>query len=134
MNLEKIFKNLIKIEFILLIFSFIIAFLEEETGYYETYEISAVESTLFIWLSILALIYIINLFFLYKFKPIGKALYLPLLIFMFILSTMMPIDESLVNASMYKFGSSTSWLGGIINGMIIALLYFTEIKDKFKKQ
>ena len=72
-------------------------------------------------------------YFLYKFKPIGKTLFIPLLIIMLLFENPVPY-ESLVMTPGYEYiDSLIAYIEGILTGMIIALLYFTNIKDKFKK-
>ena len=130
MNLEKIFKNLILIYpvLIVLILSLII-YIDWDIpveSYAETTTIETITLLLFsIWL--------INLYFLYKFKPIGKTLFIPLSIILLISENTIPY-ESLVMTPGYEYIESTfAYIEGILTGMIIALLYFTNIKDKFKK-
>ena len=130
MNLEKIFKNLILIYpvLIVLILSLII-YIDWDIpveSYAETTTIETITLLLFsIWL--------INLYFLYKFKPIGKTLFIPLSIILLISENTVPY-ESLVMTPGYEYiDSLIAYIEGILTGMIIALLYFTNIKDKFKK-
>ena len=69
----------------------------------------------------------VNLYFLYKFKPIGKTLYLPLIILGFILSTLVSSEQNTSVDLLFE------WIDGLLSGLVIALLYFTDIKDKFKE-
>ena len=127
MNLENIFKNVIKIEFFfLVILSISIFFVDVEDA--ESYTLSTMEETLYLWALIYLVVYVVNLYFLYKFKPIGKTLYLPLLILGFVLLTLFPA------AQYTSYDLIVEWIGGVINGLVIALLYFTDIKDKFIKK
>ena len=130
MNLERIFKNLILLYpvIIVLIIS-LITYIDWDIpveSYAETTTIETITLLLFsIWL--------INLYFLYKFKPIGKTLFIPLSIILLISENTVPY-ESLVMTPGYEYiDSLIAYIEGILTGMIIALLYFTNIKDKFKK-
>lgn len=123
MNLENIFKNIIKIDFLYIGAVLISGFFEDV----EYAELDSMSDTLYIWALIFLLVYVVNLYFLYKFKPIGKTLYLPLIIFGSILVTLMP-SEQFTSVDLL-----VEYIGGLISGAVIALLYFTDIKDKFKK-
>ena len=127
MNLENIFKNVIKIEILFLVIIFIVySFVDVE--YAESYTSSTMEDTLYLWALIYLVVYVVNLYFLYKFKPIGKTLYLPLLILGFIFLTLFPAEQHTL------LDLTIEWISGVINGLVIALLYFTDIKDKFIKK
>jgi hypothetical protein len=80
---------------------------------------------------IVAFLYLINLYFLYKFKPIGKTLFIPLII----ISSIIPIEIDLIMTPGYEY--LELWIAsieGVFIGMIIMSLYFTDIKDKFIKK
>ena len=127
MNLENVFKNIIKIEFLFIVAIFISPFFADV----EYVELDVVSETLYntlsIWSLIYLVVYVVNLYFLYKFKPIGKTLYLPLIILGFILSSLFPYEQS-TSVDFY-----IEWMDGLLSGLVIALLYFTDIKDKFKE-
>ena len=123
MNLENVFKNIIKIEFLFIVAIFISPFFADV----EYVELDVVSDTLFLWLLIYLVVYVVNLYFLYKFKPIGKTLYLPLIILGFILSTLVSSEQNTSVDLLFE------WIDGLLSGLVIALLYFTDIKDKFKE-
>jgi len=123
MNLENIFKNIIKIEFLFIGVLLISEFFADV----EYVELDVVSDTVFIWLLIYLVVYVVNLYFLYKFKPIGKTLYLPLIILGLIMGTLFP-GEQYTSVDLY-----VEWMGGLLSGLVIAFLYFTDIKDKFKE-
>jgi hypothetical protein len=131
MNLENIFKNLIKMEVLYMIFAIIYTVIFTEIEYVDPDAplIWTIQDTLGALLGVVILVYITNLYFLYKFKPIGKTLYVPLIIIQILIVGFMaePIEPSM---SLYS-ASLVEWIAGLITGMVIALLYFTEIKDKF---
>ena len=130
MNLENIFKNVIKIDFLygilIITFSF---FTESEVTYVDSDAPWAMIDTFGILAIILVIVYLVNLYFLYKFKPIGKTLYVPLLILYLILGSLI-LQEQYAFSALDMLGE---WISGILSGLIIALLYFTDIKDKFTK-
>jgi len=125
MNLENIFKNVIKINFLFWVILIISAFFLDAESDYESH---AIEETLGLWVLIYIVVYMVNLYFLYKFKPIGKTLYLPLIILGLIFSTLIPVVH------FTSFYLIIEWVEGVLVGLIIALLYFTDIKDKFIKK
>ena len=130
MNLERIFKNLILLYpvIIVLIIS-LITYIDWDIPVESYAETTTTETTILLLFSI----WLINLYFLYKFKPIGKTLFIPLSIILLISENTVPY-ESLVMTPGYEYIESTfAYIDGILTGMIIALLYFTNIKDKFKK-
>ena len=127
MNLEKIFKNLIILESLYLVFYVAIAtYMEWDVPLTEEIEpFRLVDAIFFIGL----IFYYVVLYFLYKFKPIGKTLYVPLLILYLILGSLI-LQEQYAFSALDMLGE---WISGILSGLIIALLYFTDIKDKFTK-
>jgi hypothetical protein len=134
MNLEKKFKNIIKIEVLYLIFVIIYTSLFMEIAYVDPNAplIWTVQDALGILSLIFMLVYAVNLYFLYKFKSIGKTLYVPLIIISFILGILLTPAEALstLPTSYYL----VEWVSGLISGIVIAFLYFTEIKDKFNSE
>ena len=131
MNLEKIFKNLIILELILLVLSIAVTvyleWVEWDVPIEEGFDPVA-ESLIMILTLIVVIAYYVNLYFLYKFKSIGKTLYVPLLILILILDITLGNDFDYRNIEVIL-----EWFGGLLSGMIIALLYFSDIKDKFKQ-
>ncbi len=133
MGLEKIFKNLIQLEFFVLIITITYMFFIVEDNQLDTLKKEEVvawttDMTVAMWSLLYVVVYGINLYFLYKFKPIGKSLYIPLITIGIILGTISPLSN--VTKFDYYFITFGS---GILSGLVIALLYFTDIKDKFKE-
>ena len=124
MNVEKLFKNLILLSFILLIINFFygIFFLSDES--LEDQPIYIVEYVFLIFI----VVYLINLFLLYKFKPIGRQLYLIITILGFVLIFFLPPEYFSSTTNIEFFFDS---LGGMINGAILVLLYYSGISEKF---
>tara|TARA_B110000014_G_scaffold261804_1_gene254294 strand:+ start:3999 stop:4409 length:411 start_codon:yes stop_codon:yes gene_type:complete len=132
-GLEKIFKNLIQLEFFVLIITIAYMFFIVEDNQLDTLKKEEVvawttDMTVAMWSLLYVVVYGINLYFLYKFKPIGKSLYIPLITIGIILGTISPLSN--VTKFDYYFITFGS---GILSGLVIALLYFTDIKDKFKE-
>ena len=129
MNLENIFKNIIKIQFLFIVAILITIGIEDGVGGVdvELFVALLMEDTLFLLLVTYLVVYVVNFYFLYKFKPIGKTLYLPLIILGFILSTLVSSEQNTSVDLLFE------WIDGLLSGLVIALLYFTDIKDKFKE-
>ena len=128
MNLKTIFKRLILLDFLLIILVVSsIAFESAEVTDFNKYFENDYSNSLLTVAGIIYLVYIVNLFFLYKFKRIGKQIYFILWIVLIILSLLLP-----------PFASD-SWsyvidgLGWANSGAILVLLYFTPIKKEFDK-
>ena len=128
MNLKTIFKRLVLLDFLLIILVVSsIAFESAEVTDFNKYFENDYSNSLLTVAGILYLVYIVNLFFLYKFKRIGKQIYFILWIVLIILSLLLP-----------PFASD-SWsyvidgLGWANSGAILVLLYFTPIKKEFDK-
>jgi|TARA_B110000305_G_C19375806_1_gene606909 hypothetical protein len=125
MHIEKVFKNLIISQFALLLVLVIYsifspvddAFVEEDIIF------SSVEIALLI---VLAVSYA-NYFLLFTFKSIGKVLFIPILLVLYTLVFLMPVDSSSNDAITELF----DYLSITIDGMLIAMLYFSDIKNKF---
>ena len=125
MHIEKVFKNLIISQFALLLILVIYsifspvddAFIEEDIIF------SSVEIALLI---VLAVSYA-NYFLLFTFKSIGKALFIPILLVLYTLVFLMPVDSGSNDAITELF----DYLSITIDGMLIAMIYFTDIKNKF---
>ena len=128
MNLKTIFKRLILLDLLLIILLIVSVFFEsEEVADFNKYFESEFSNSLLIIGGILYLIYLINLFLLYKFKSIGKQIYLILFIVLLVLSLLLP--PSAMDSWLYVLDG----LGWAISGAILVFLYFTPIKKEFDK-
>ena len=130
MNLKTIFKRLILLDLLILVLIFIAALNESEivTAFNEGVNPpNEMDATL----SIIALIYLIfylaNLYLLYKFKNMGKQMYLFLFIFGSVLSLLLGINA--YDPIFYLIDG----LGWATSGAILVFLYFTPIKKEFEK-
>ena len=128
MNLKTIFKRLILLDFLLIILVVSsIAFESAEVTDFNKYFENDYSNSLLIVAGILYLVYIVNLFFLYKFKRIGKQIYFILWIVLIIVSLLLPPFAS--DSWSYVI-DGLSWAN---SGAILVLLYFTPIKKEFDK-
>ena len=128
MNLKTIFKRLILLDLLLIILLVVSVFFEsEEVADFNKYFESEFLNSLLIIFGILMLIYLINLFLLYKFKSIGKQMYLILTILLIVLTLLSP--QSAMDPWLYVIDG----LGWATSGAILVLLYFSPIKKEFEK-
>ena len=129
-NLEKVFKNIILIHFLLFIVSVIwdVFLANEETMDLASQlgETEMLSKTYFIFFAIVTLIlYLLNLFFLYKFYSFSKNLFLILLI----LSYAQSLFSGLILFE--PFGYILDDLVALSQGAILTLLFLTPLKERF---
>ena len=128
MNLKTIFKRLILLDLSLIILIIVAVFFEsKEVADFNMYFENDYSNALLIIFGIGLLIYLINLFLLYKFKSIGKQIYLILFIVLLVLSLLSPPNA--VDSWLYVLDG----LGMATSGAILVLLYFSPIKKEFEK-
>ena len=128
MDLKRIFKRLILLDLLLIVLIIASVFFEsaEVTDFNTYFENDYSNALLIIW-GIGLLIYLINLFLLYKFKSIGKQIYFILFIVFIVLNLLAPP------------GAMDSWfyvldgLGWATSGAVLVLLYFSPLKKEFEK-
>ena len=131
MEIEKIFKNLILVDFTLLIL-IVISSMYQSTDIIEVNQnlenglFSEYEYFIRIISLILFFLYLLTLNLLYRFISYAKKLYLFLVIAGLILNFM---NGSVVYSS---FGSVLDQVGGIVTGAILILLFYSPIKNNFK--
>ena len=130
MNLKIIFKRLILLDLSILILLFISVFYESEivVAFNESANPpNDMTNMLGVIAIILLVFYLVNLYLLYKFKNIGKQMYLFLFIFGSIYSLLLGINAS--DPILYLIDG----LGWATSGAILVFLYFTPIKKEFEK-
>jgi len=128
MNLKTIFKRLILLDLLLIVLIIASFFLESaEVADFNRYFENDFSNNLLIVFGIGYLIYIINLFLLYKFKRIGKQIFLVLFIVFVILNLILPPHAA--DSLLYVLDG----LGWANSGAILVFLYFTPIKKEFDK-
>ena len=129
MNLKTIFKRLILLDLSLIILIIVAVFFEtKEVADFNMYFENDYSNALLIIYGIGLLIYLINLFLLYKFKSIGKQIYLILFIVFMVLILLSP--PSAMDPLLYVLDG----LGMANSGAILVFLYFTPIKKEFDKK
>ena len=129
MNLKIIFKRLILLDLSLLILMIIAVFYESEVvvAFNESVNPSSDISNMLDWIALIILVlFLVNLYLLYKFKSIGKQMYLFLFIIGSILSLLMGINAA--DPIFYLLDG----FGWACSGAILVFLYFTPIKKEFK--
>ena len=129
MNLKTIFKRFILLDLSLIILIIVAVFFEsKEVADFNMYFENDYSNTLLIIWGIGLLIYLINLFLLYKFKSIGKQIYLILFIVFMVLILLSP--PSAMDPLLYVLDG----LGMANSGAILVFLYFTPVKKAFDKK
>ena len=129
-NLEKIFKNIILIHFLLFIVSVIwdLFLANEETMDLASQlgETEMLSNTYFIFFAIITLIlYLLNLFFLYKFYSFSKNLFLIFLVLFYVQS----LFSGLILFE--PLGYILDDLVALSQGAILTLLFLTPLKERF---
>ena len=130
MNLKKIFQRVILLDLTIMILIIISVFYQSDTvlAFNESMNPSnELNDMLGIIALISFIIYFINLYFLYKFKNLGKQIYLFLFIIGIIISLLSGTNAS--GPVMYTIDG----LGWSISGVILGFLYFSPIKKEFEK-
>ncbi len=130
MDLEKVFRNLILADLAILVAMVIATATEPE---YITALIEQVDQGIYdtgagmMFALLFLVVYLVNLFMLYKYVSFGKTLYLILFGISIVLSLM---SGTVVSSA---FQETLAWLGGVVSGAILILLYYSPIKSKFEK-
>jgi len=129
MDLKTIFKRVIILDLLIMVLIIASVFIESaEVSDFNKYFENDYSSALLIIYGIGILIYLINLFLLYKFKSIGKQIYLILFIVFMVLILLSP--PSAMDPLLYVLDG----LGMANSGAILVFLYFTPIKKEFDKK
>ena len=127
MDLKKIFKRLILLDLSLFIVIIVTIFFESEEVRKFTENLDELSNVFLIFSGIWLLIYLINLFLLYKFKSIGKQMY-P---FTYIIALLLALLGGPIALDPWIYV-----LDGIemsVAGALLVLLYFSPIKKEFDK-
>lgn len=121
---QKIFKNIILTQLALMVTGVAIAIANESgNSVEEDLSFSLIETISVI----IGLIYLISLFMLYKFKPMGKKLFVSTFVLSIVIILFEPVDYSYYSPVI----SAIEDLLYVVDGIILATLYFTSIKEKF---
>ena len=79
---------------------------------------------------IYGLFWLVSLYLLFQFKSSGRTLFTILVVLAVPLTLAMPDYYSMPSGNVYEM---LNWLGGLLDGAMLAMLYLTGIKDKFQK-
>jgi len=126
---EKIFKNIILTQVVLFVTLIAIGFADESANpVNEDLSFNLIDG-----ISLIFFIgYIISIILLYKFKSLGKKLFVLIFILGFITSLFEGQDSFIIEFSSFTTViSAVENLLYVVDGMILAVLYFTSIKEKF---
>ena len=127
---EKIFKKIIQTQIALTITMFVLVAFETEIYSLEDEDLSLTfsESILLLW----ATGYITSISLLYKFRPIGKKLYVIILILGLIIPLLQNEDFFIIEyTSFTPFIYAVESLIFVVDGIILASLFLTTLKEKF---
>ena len=127
------FKKTILLQVFLFLFMIILFIIEQTYFPYEEIdsELTIIEGSFFI---ILFILIPFMWYFLYKLKPIGKKLFIFYLI-MGAISYLVISDDSYIVTSVTPFTPFLEFSENaliLLDGVILAFLFFTEVKGKFK--
>ena len=127
---EKIFKKIIQTQFALIITTFVLVVFETEIYPLVDEDLSFTfsDSIALMW----AIGYIISIRLLYKFKPLGKKLYVIILILGLIMTLLVTEDFFIIEyTSFTPFIYAFENLIFLVDGIILASLFLTTLKEKF---
>ena len=127
---EKIFKKIIQTQFALIITTFVLVVFETEIYPLVDEDLSFTfsDSISLMW----AIGYIISIRLLYKFKPLGKKLYVIILILGLIMTLLGNEDFFIIEyTSFTPFIYAFENLIFLVDGIILASLFLTTLKEKF---
>ena len=126
---ERIFKNIILTQVALFVTLIAFGIADESANpVNEDLSFNLIDSVFLIWF----IGYIISIILLYKFKSLGKKLFVLIFILGFITSLFEGQDSFIIEFSSFTtLISAVENLLYVVDGMILAALYFTSIKEKF---
>ena len=127
MNLKPIFKRLVLTDLALSILIIVSVFYESEQVVIFNEKYSIMSDSMSIFYLIIIVVWLVNLYFLYNFKKIGKQIFVSLFIITMII--ILPSGSMAVDAKDYILDG----LGWSLNGAMLVFLYFTPIKKEFEK-
>tara|TARA_Y100000389_G_C17057689_1_gene315846 strand:- start:78 stop:461 length:384 start_codon:yes stop_codon:yes gene_type:complete len=126
MDTVKFFKNLIIIDALLFVIIIILMLFEPiEYADFMAETSVIISDTTFSSVALIALlVYIVSLFFCYQLKSLGKSLYL----LSFIIGAILGLFS---DVALTGLAYTVENVGVLLSGMIIYVMYFSDIKDKF---
>ncbi len=121
MELSKLFKGLIIFQLLSVVASVIV--LPDDPVYEEAIGIIDIASLIYM------LFWLASLVLLFRFKSSGRTLFTILVIIGMLLTLGMP-ESSVPTGTLYEM---LVWFGGALDGAMLAILYLTNIKERFQK-
>ena len=121
MELSKLFKGLIIFQLLSVVASVIV--LPDDPVYEEAIGIIDIASLIYM------LLWLASLVLLFRFKSSGRTLFTILVIIGMLLTLGMP-ESSVPTGTLYEM---LVWFGGALDGAMLAILYLTNIKERFQK-
>ena len=120
------FKKLIILDLIVIVVMFIASSFspQEYIDFMMDTVVILSETTYLVISSILLFLYLISLYLCYKFNSLGKNIY----IITFVSSLILMLFS---DVAMTGLETSLTSLGGVVSGMIIYMMLYTDVKDKF---
>jgi O-antigen ligase len=121
MELSKLLRGLIIFQFLWLVAIVIVT--PDDPAYDGTLDLTLIASLIY------TVLFLVSLVLLFIFKPLGRTLFFASAIFGMLLSLGLP-EPSIPNGNLFD---ALNWFGGILDGAMLAILYLTEIKERFQK-
>lgn len=129
MNLDLVFKRLLLLDFLIITLILLSAVFIPESSTVANFNsnMSEISNIVYIFVLIWLVIFYLSIYLMYKFKPLGKQLYLVSFLLACLLNILMgPIamDEWVYLADTFS---------SVLAGAILILLYFSPLKKRFSK-
>ena len=121
MELSKLFKGLIIFQLLTVVAMVIV--LPDDPVYEEAMGVIDIASLIYM------LLWLASLVLLFRFKSSGRTLF-TILVIIGMLLTLGITESSVPTGNLYEM---FVWFGGALDGAMLAILYLTNIKDRFQK-
>tara|TARA_B100000035_G_C20904504_1_gene511019 strand:+ start:516 stop:884 length:369 start_codon:yes stop_codon:yes gene_type:complete len=121
MELSKLLRGLIIFQVLSIVA--LVIFTPDDPVYEGTPDLIVIASLIYIF------ILLISLVLLFIFKPLGRTLFFASVIFGMLLYLGLP-EPSIPTGNLFEI---LVWFGGALDGAMLAILYLTEIKERFQK-
>lgn len=121
MELSKLLRGLIIFQFLSLVAMVIVT--PDDPAYDGTLDLTLIASLIYF------VLWLVSLVLLFIFKPLGRTLFFASVIFGMLLYPGLP-EPSIPTGNLFEI---LVWFGGALDGAMLAILYLTEIKERFQK-
>ena len=121
MELSKLLRGLIIFQFLSLVAMVIVT--PDDPTYDGTLDLTLIASLIYF------VLWLVSLVLLFIFKPLGRTLFFASVIFGMLLYLGLP-EPSIPTGNLFEI---LVWFGGALDGAMLAILYLTEIKERFQK-